>query len=190
MRQNRRVAPIVLPAGLETFISQHVGHDDILEACPLALVCLAARRNEVSRFEPNPQPPPNRRWVTKSGFHPSVQEIKRSRFHEGSGKAPAVLDRIGAFPGFDTRDSPCPFSSFKTKAFRSCEQSMRNDRRGMDSYWFDFRKTSTDAPAIASTPGKECLTGQERVAKGILSSISIFRARSRPPASASGTLKA
>jgi hypothetical protein len=60
LRQNRRVAPIVLPASLETFISQHVGHDDISEACPLALTCLAARRNEVSRFEPNPQPPPNR----------------------------------------------------------------------------------------------------------------------------------
>src|SRR3546814_11695953 len=62
-----------------------------------------------------------------------------------------------------------PFSSVKTKVFRSCEQSMRNDRRGMDSYWLDFRTTNTDAPATASTPGQECLTGQVRLAKGIRS---------------------
>ncbi|MGL5167434.1 MAG: hypothetical protein ACRC9K_16255 [Afipia sp.] len=115
MKQDRRVAPIVLPASLETFISQHVGHDDISEACPLALARLAARLNEVSRFEPNPQPLPNWQRVTKSGFHPSVQGIKRSRFHEGFGQAPAVLDRMEALSGFTPEPAPARFLPTKQR---------------------------------------------------------------------------
>ena len=179
MRQNRRVAPIVLPASLETFISQHVGHDDISEACPLALVRLAARRNEVSRFEPNPQPPPNRGGSRNPVFTRLCRRLSEAVHKERQGTC--SLGQDGASSAFGL-GSLRPIFFNRDKGFRSSEQSMRNERRGMVSYWFDFRKTSTDAPATASTPGKECLTGQERLAKGILSSISIFRARSHLPA--------
>jgi len=55
----------------------------------------------------------------------------------------------------------------------------------MDSYRLDFRKTNTDVPAVASTPGKECLTSPAAFAKGILPLGSIFRA-SRARASPAG----
>jgi len=51
----------------------------------------------------------------------------------------------------------------------------------MVSYLFDIRKTNTDVPTTASTPGKECLTSLNGLAKGILAFESIFRARKPPP---------
>ena len=41
----------------------------------------------------------------------------------------------------------------------------------------DIRKTNTDVPTTASTPGKECLTSLNGLAKGILAHGGIFRAR-------------
>jgi hypothetical protein len=69
-------------------------------------------------------------------------------------------------------------SVYKTAGYRPfIEQSMRRDRLGMVSYLFDIRKTNTDVPTTASTPGKECLTSLNGVAKGFLAIGSIFRAR-------------
>jgi hypothetical protein len=57
----------------------------------------------------------------------------------------------------------------------------------MVSYLFDIRKTNTDVPTTASTPGKECLTNLNGLAKGILAFESIFRARKPPPRPAQAT---
>lgn len=73
---------------------------------------------------------------------------------------------------------PLPVSSTRTTVIPSSSSNPCGiDRRGKNSYYCVFRKASTDAPATASTPGKDCLTARTGFAKGILASISRFRAR-------------
>jgi hypothetical protein len=76
-KQDRRVAPIVLPSsGLET-LNQSLdtsGPDDI-DSLPSRPAAKAFRGVEV---EPNPLSTVVARWNAKSGLHPSVQEIKPS----------------------------------------------------------------------------------------------------------------
>lgn len=116
--------------------------------------------------------------VTKSGFHPSVQEIKRGTPEREPCTCSLGQDRsLYRSPRGPRR--PLFISSYKTAGCHPfIEQSKRNDRRGMVSYLSDIRKTNTDVPTTASTPGKECLTSLTGLAKGILALGSIFRARS------------
>ena len=175
--QNRRVAPIVLPASLETFISTRRArrHFGSLPSRPAALRHRTRCRGSNQIRSHRPMGGGSRNPV----FTRLCRELSEAVSTRDSDKAPAVLDRM-EIHRLDASKCPCSFSLVKTMAFVPCQQSMRNDRRGMNSYWFDFRKTNTDAPATASTPGRDCLTVRERLAKGILGSQSIFRARYGP----------
>ena len=179
LEQDRRVAPIVLPGS-----SRDTSSLDTSGTTTLRKPALSNRQtwkvhpNEVSRFEPNPLPPPQRQRVTKSGFHPSVQEIKRDSPEGEPCTCSLGQDRSLLWSPKGPR-RPLFVSSYKTAGCHPfIEQSMRSERRGMVSYLFDIRKTNTDVPTTASTPGKECLTSLNGVAKGILAFGSIFRARS------------
>ena len=184
LEQDRRVAPIVLPGSSRDTSSLDTSGMTTFRKPALSPQFPGTRCRGSNQI----------RWrrrmaaVTKSGFHPSVQEIKRGSPEGERCTCSLGQDRSLQVPrrGFE---GLCSFLLIKQ---RLAIPLSSNPSRMIDGEWSPicliFRKTNTDVPTTASTPGKECLTSLNGLAKGILAFGSIFRAIPHPsrPAQATG----